>query len=96
AGTEQVVTGTQLVDETRHSLNKITAASTEIHQLVEAIAKATELQGSSSAKVTKTMADVTEKASLNSQEASFISSSFEELNILAEALEDTMNQFKLK
>lgn len=96
AGTEQVVTGTQLVDETRHSLNKITVASTEIHQLVEAIAKATEKQGVSSAKVTKTMAEVTEKASQNSQEASIVSSSFEGLNILATALQETMSKFKLK
>ncbi len=40
-GTEQVVMGTQLVEETRQSLNKITAASAEITHLVEAIAQAT-------------------------------------------------------
>jgi methyl-accepting chemotaxis protein PixJ len=40
AGTEQVVTGTKLVDETRQTLGKITVASAEVSQLVEAIAQA--------------------------------------------------------
>jgi methyl-accepting chemotaxis protein len=44
AGTEQVVMGTKLVDETRQSLNKIATASSQINKLVEEIAQATVVQ----------------------------------------------------
>jgi len=56
AGTEQVVTGTRLVDETRQSLNKITATSDQISSLVEAIASAALAQSQVSESVTQTRA----------------------------------------
>ena len=39
-GNEQVVEGSKLVEETRQSLNQITAATSQINELVEAIAEA--------------------------------------------------------
>ncbi|NEP57507.1 MAG: HAMP domain-containing protein [Symploca sp. SIO2G7] len=95
AGTEQVVTGTKLVDETRQSLNKITAASAEINQLVEAIAKATTLQSTASEAVTKTMTDVATIASQTSTEANTVSSSFEQLRQVAQQLQAEVGQFKV-
>ncbi|MGB7441843.1 MAG: methyl-accepting chemotaxis protein [Coleofasciculaceae cyanobacterium] len=95
AGTEQVVTGTRLVEETRHSLNKISAASTEISQLVAAITQATIQQSETSETVTKTMNHVTEISSRTSQEVSLVSSSFEELQKVAQALQEDVGQFKI-
>jgi twitching motility protein PilJ len=95
AGTEQVVTGTKLVDETRQSLNKITATSIHINRLVEAIAQATVVQSQASEEVTKTMTNVAEIADKTSKEASLVSSSFEELRLVAQALQQEVGQFKV-
>ncbi len=78
-GTEQVVMGTQLVEETRQSLNKITTASAEITHLVEASAQATIMQAQASESVTQSMANVAAIAEKTSQKASVVSSSFEQL-----------------
>lgn len=94
-GTEQVVMGTQLVEETRQSLNKITAASAEINHLVEAIAQATIMQAQASESVTQTMANVAAIAEKTSQEASVVSSSFEQLQKVAQALQTEVGQFKV-
>ncbi|NER46057.1 MAG: HAMP domain-containing protein [Symploca sp. SIO1A3] len=94
-GTDEVVTGTKLVDETRQSLNKITAASVQINQLVEAIAQSTVLQSKVSEIVTQTMIDVAAIASQNSTEASAVSSSFGELRQVAQVLQEEVGQFKV-
>jgi len=94
-GTDEVVTGTKLVDETRQSLNKITAASAEINQLVEAIAESTVVQSKVSEIVTETMTDVAAIASQTSTEANAVSSSFEQLRQVAQALQEEVGQFKV-
>ena len=93
--TEEVVTGTKLVEETRQSLNKINAASNEINQLVEAIAQSTVLQSRVSEIVTQTMTDVAAIAAQTSTEASTVSSSFEQLRKVAQALQEEVGQFKV-
>jgi len=95
SGIEQVVTGTKLVDETRQSLNKITAVSAQISELVEAIAQATVTQSQASEVVTQTMKDVAASASKTSQDASQVSSSFEELRKVAQVLQAGVDQFKV-
>lgn len=95
AGTEQVVVGTQLVDETRQSLNKITATSAQINSLVEAIAQATVVQSLASESVTQTMTNAAAIADKTSTEASLVSSSFEELRMLAQALQEDVGKFKV-
>ena len=95
AGTDQVTAGTKLVDETRRSLNKITATSGQINQLVEAIAQATMVQSQASETVTRTMTEVAEIAAKTSAEASHVSSSFEQLRKVAQALQEDVGQFKL-
>ncbi|MBV8886464.1 MAG: chemotaxis protein CheD, partial [Chroococcidiopsidaceae cyanobacterium CP_BM_RX_35] len=95
AGTEQVVTGTKLVDDTRNSLNKITAASTQINVLVEAITQAAVVQSRSSETVTQTITDVAAIANKNSTEATMISASFEELLAVAQQLQASVGQFKV-
>ncbi|NEO99363.1 MAG: methyl-accepting chemotaxis protein [Symploca sp. SIO2E9] len=95
AGTEQVVTGTRLVEETRESLNKITTASAEINQLVEAITKATISQSTVSETVTQTMTNIAEISSKTSKEANLVSSSFEKLRVVAQELQEDVSQFKI-
>ena len=95
AGTEQVVMGTKLVDETRQSLNKITSASAKISELVESITQATLIQSQASEEVTKTMTNVAAIANKTSQEASFVSSSFEQLLQVAQSLQEDVGQFKV-
>lgn len=95
AGTEQVVTGTKLVDETRETLHKITVASAEVSQLVEEIAQAAIQQSGASETVTQTMTDVAQIADQTSKEATRVSSSFEELRLVATALQEDVAQFKV-
>jgi methyl-accepting chemotaxis protein len=95
SGTEQVVIGTQLVNETRQSLNKITAVSAQISALVESIAQATVVQSQASEDVTQTMKDVAAIANRTSTEAGAVSSSFEQLRKVAQTLQAEMGQFKV-
>jgi methyl-accepting chemotaxis protein PixJ len=96
AGTEQVVVGTKLVDETRKSLNQITAVSMQINELVEAIAKAAVEQSQSSQAVTRTMAQVAAVSDKTSSEASQVSDSFKQLLEVALNLQESVRKFKVK
>jgi twitching motility protein PilJ/methyl-accepting chemotaxis protein PixJ len=95
AGTEQVVMGTKLVDETRQSLNKIATASTQINHLVEEIAQATLVQSQASEAVTETMTDVAAIAQKTSTGASLVSESFKELLAVAQSLQEDVGQFRV-
>jgi methyl-accepting chemotaxis protein PixJ len=95
-GTEQVVMGTKLVDETRKSLNLITAASAQISALVEAIASAAVEQSQTSQSVTRTMAQVAAVADKTSSEAANVSGAFKELLAVAQSLQDSVRQFKVE
>lgn len=61
-GNELVVEGSKLVEETRQSLNQITAATVQINELVEAIAAAAFEQSENSEEVSITMGDVAKVA----------------------------------
>ncbi|MBD0334350.1 MAG: GAF domain-containing protein [Cyanobacteria bacterium Co-bin13] len=95
AGTEQVVAGTQLVDETRQNLNQITAVSRQISELVESIAQATVTQSQASENVTEVMNTVAAIATDNSTAANQVSQSFEQLRTVAQALENEVARFKV-
>ncbi|MGK7941819.1 MAG: methyl-accepting chemotaxis protein [Crocosphaera sp.] len=96
AGTQQVVTGTKLVDETRKSLNQITAASLQITELVEAITRSAIEQSQTSQTVTQTMAQVAAISDKTSSEAAQVSDSFQELLDVAQSLQESVKQFKVK
>lgn len=95
AGTEQVVLGTKLVDETRQSLTRISSTSNQISQLVDAIAQAAVTQSQASETVTRTMQNVASIANRTSSEAEHVSSSFGELREVAETLQAEVSQFKV-
>ena len=96
SGTEQVVTGTKLIDLTRQSLNKITAVSSEISQRVTTISQATISQSQTSEVVTRTMQDVASIANQTSAEANQVSESFEQLRHVAQLLQESVGQFKVR
>ncbi|MGK7943968.1 MAG: methyl-accepting chemotaxis protein [Microcystaceae cyanobacterium] len=96
AGTEQVVMGTKLVDETRKSLNQITVASIQISELVEAIAQTAVQQADTSENVTKTMAQVAAISDRTSSEAALVSDSFRQLLKVSQALTESVRQFKVQ
>lgn len=95
SGTEQVVIGTKLVDEARYSLNKITAASAKISQLVESIAQATVVQSEAAETVTQTMQGVAAIANKTSAEADQVATSFQHLQEVAQTLQASVDRFKV-
>ncbi|NEP01172.1 MAG: HAMP domain-containing protein [Symploca sp. SIO2E9] len=94
-GTEQVVMGTQLVNETRQNLNQITTASADIDRLVKEITQATFVQSVASEAVTQTITNVADIASKTSKEAEVVSSAFKELYQVAQTLQANASKFKV-
>ena len=94
-GIEQVVGGTNLVNETRQDLTAIVAATDQISELVQWITKATQAQTEQSEAVTKTMTDLAEVAHKTSADSVEISTSFQELLETAQELEASVGQFKV-
>ena len=95
SGTEQVVMGTKLVDETRSYLNQISTVSDTINQLVNAIAQATVEQSKDSETVSNTMTQVAAISDQTSSEVSEVSNSFQELLSVAQELQDSVSKFKI-
>jgi methyl-accepting chemotaxis protein len=96
AETNEVVVGTQLVDETRQSLNKITQASGKISELVAAIAQATVVQSEATGTVSQTMQDLAATANKTSVGASQVADSFEQLQEVAQTLQASVGRFRVK
>ena len=96
AGVVQVAEGTNLVNETRESLNEIVIATAEIKDLVQGITSAANVQTQEAASVTQVMGQVAEIANETSQDSGRISVSFEELEQLAQNLQASVSKFKVK
>ncbi|MDZ8068088.1 MAG: GAF domain-containing protein [Nostoc sp. DedQUE08] len=94
-GITQVVQGSKLIDETRHSLSAIVAATNEIGGLVQGINQAVSTQSQQSQILTEAMMDVSAIARKTSQSAMHISESFEELRMTSQQLETSVSQFKV-
>ncbi|MDJ0635148.1 MAG: methyl-accepting chemotaxis protein [Xenococcaceae cyanobacterium MO_188.B29] len=95
SGTEQVVMGTKLVDETRSYLNQISTVSDTINHLVNSIAQATIEQSQDSETVSNTMTQVAAISNQTSSEVSEVSNSFQELLSVAQELQDSVSKFKI-
>lgn len=95
SGTEQVVTGTKLVDKTRHSLTEIADVSQEINQLVGQIASATIEQSQDSKLVSQTMMQVATISNKTASEAIAVSASFKDLLSVAQQLQNSVAKFKV-
>ena len=95
SGTEQVVTGTKLVDRTRNSLIEIADVSQEIDRLVGEIATATIEQSQNSEVVTQAMIQVAAISDKTATEAGEVSASFKDLLIVAQELQNSVAKFKV-
>ena len=93
---QEIMAGSQLMKETRSSLQEITKASAEIDVLVEDITKVAMEQSENSQSVTTTMEVVAAIANKTSASASGVSTSFKELLQAAGQLEASINQLKIK
>ncbi|MBG1271745.1 GAF domain-containing protein [Nostoc sp. WHI] len=94
-GIQQVVEGTNLVNDTRQNLNAIVSATAEISQLIERITAATQKQMTQSVTVTKSMQDVAEIANKTFAESQEIATVFQELSGMAQELLTTAGKFKV-
>ena len=94
-GTEQVVVGTQLVDETRENLTNIARVTTEMKTLVNSITQATQSQSESSENVTNAMKDVANIAQKTSSDADKVATSFKALLDISQSLQESVRQFKV-
>ena len=95
-GIQQVVTGTNLVNETRSSLNAIVEATAEIGELVEGITGATGLQTQQSQSVTQTMNEVANIANKTSVDSMQLAAAFKELLTMAQDLQASVGKFKVE
>lgn len=95
-GIAQVSQGTDLVNQTRESLNAIVTSTAEIRQLVRDITSAANAQTEQAASVTEVMGQVAEIANETSAGSQKISASFQELQQLAQNLQSSVAQFKVK
>ncbi|GAX40763.1 methyl-accepting chemotaxis sensory transducer with phytochrome sensor [Tolypothrix sp. NIES-4075] len=94
-GIQQVVEGTNLVNDTRQNLNAIVSATAEISQLIHRITEATQKQMSQSVTVTASMKDVAEIANKTFAESQEIATVFQELSGMAQDLLTTASKFKV-
>jgi len=94
-GTDQVVRGTQLVEESKQKLSQIAQASAEVNRLVQEIAQSAVEQTRTSEMVSKTMQAVAETVKDTSLESSAVAASFKELLAVAKQLQVSVSQFKL-
>ncbi|HLP88991.1 MAG TPA: GAF domain-containing protein [Nostocaceae cyanobacterium] len=94
-GIQQVVEGTNLVNETRQNLNDIVSATAEISQLIEQITAATKQQMNQSVTVTNSMNDVAAIANQTFAESKEIANAFQNLSGMAQGLLATVSKFKV-
>ncbi|HBB32499.1 MAG TPA: chemotaxis protein [Cyanobacteria bacterium UBA8803] len=94
-GIEQVAQGTNLVTDTRQTLNAIVSATSKISELVEGITQATQLQTQEFQSVTQTMTNVAGIANTTSADSLSISTSFKELLAMAQNLQTSADRFKV-
>lgn len=93
-GAKQVVSGNELVQQTRSSLTEVSKAGNEISKLVSSITQAVNLQSQTSAQVSQSMVNVAAIAENNSQSATKVSTSIKQLSSVAEKLQLGIGRFK--
>ena len=95
-GVKQVAQGTNLVTETRDSLNEIVSSTNEIRELVKDISQAANAQTKQAQSVTQVVGQVATIANETSEDSQRISGSFQELETLAQNLKSSVSRFKVK
>lgn len=93
--TDRAIAGSELVDETRTSLNQIKTVSNQLDDLIAAIAKVTVAQSEDSKIVSHAMAKVARMSQTTSTEMNQVSTSYKDLLSLAKELQEQVSQFKV-
>ncbi|MCA6557317.1 MAG: HAMP domain-containing protein [Pseudanabaena sp. M114S2SP2A07QC] len=94
-GTEQVVTGTKLVQNTREKLNQIAMVSKQVNSIVREIAIAANTQTKTSDHMGETMQGIAAIATDTSKQSEDVARSFSELLQVAQDLQVSVSQFKV-
>ncbi|MEB3217166.1 MAG: GAF domain-containing protein [Nostocales cyanobacterium 94392] len=94
-GIQQVVEGTNLVNQTRQNLNDIVDATAQISDLVERITDATQTQMLQSVSATASMKDVAQISQKTSTEANSIAVVFQQLSEMGQDLLASVSKFKV-
>ncbi|MGK7943969.1 MAG: methyl-accepting chemotaxis protein [Microcystaceae cyanobacterium] len=94
-GTQQVWKGSKQVETSRHRMQNLVDASSHIQDLVAAITIATNEQSQDSQAVTGMMGEVTEIAQHTAELATSFAQSFDQLQIIANQLQESVGQFKV-
>ncbi|MGC9505630.1 GAF domain-containing protein [Baaleninema sp.] len=92
---EQVTRGTNLVGETRQTLNEIVAATAQISVLVQGITDATQVQTEQAQSVTEMMRGIASIANQTSENSIEISDRFKEALATAQELQASAGRFKV-
>jgi twitching motility protein PilJ len=94
-GTEQVVTGTRLVADTRETLSGLVEISQKIDQLVQTISVSTASQTIASQQVSQTIKEVAQVAEDTSTESQAVSAKLNQLVSVAEELQSSVAKFRV-
>jgi methyl-accepting chemotaxis protein len=94
-GTAQVVEGTHLVEDAKHSLSQILEVSRQIDELVQSISTATVSQAQTSQAVTNLMQKIARVSEQTSQSSHQISNSLQQTVAIAQELQASVEVFKV-
>jgi methyl-accepting chemotaxis protein PixJ len=94
-GIQQVVEGTNMVNETRQNINAIVTSTAEISKLIQQISHSTQVQMSQSVSLTNSMQDVAKIAEETSTEFDKIAAVFQNLSEMAQNLLASSSKFKI-
>jgi twitching motility protein PilJ len=93
--TSEVVTGTQLVQKTKETLQNLATISQEIDTLLASISTSTASQRLTSVNVTEAMQEVAEVAKETSASSQSVTNSLNSLSAIALELQDSASRFKV-
>jgi twitching motility protein PilJ len=93
--TSEVVTGTQLVQQTKETLQNLANISQEIDTLLASISTSTTSQRLNSVSVTEAMQGVAELAKETSVSSQTVTDSLNSLSAIALELQDSASRFKV-
>jgi twitching motility protein PilJ len=94
--TSEVVTGTQLVQNTKETLQNLTQISQEIDSLLALISSNTESQRLTSKNITETMQKIANVSKETSERSQVVSESLQDLVNIALELQNSASRFKVE
>ncbi|BAY27473.1 methyl-accepting chemotaxis sensory transducer with phytochrome sensor [Calothrix sp. NIES-2100] len=94
-GTTQVVEGTRIVEDAKHSLNQILDVSRQIDQLVQSISVATASQVETSHDVSNLMKAIVAVSQRTSDSSRLVSESLQQTVEISQELQETVGTFKV-